>query len=92
VTSTKAAILLGICIALYLAFAAEVHFLRSPYAAAALVSDSSKASPSAATASTSPFPVDELPPSDSLGQVSQQTDNSRECRLNANIDSNCKFE
>ena len=40
-TSMKAAMLFGICIACYLAVAAKVHFLASPDAAHAFVPDSS---------------------------------------------------
>jgi hypothetical protein len=36
--------------------------------------------------------VDKSSPSDSLGQVSDRTDSSRECRPSAGIDSECIFE
>jgi hypothetical protein len=70
--SKKRPILLGICIAWYLAFATEVHFLSSPDAPPGFVPDSSMAPAASAAAPTSPFRVDELPPLDSRGQVSVQ--------------------
>ena len=82
----KAAILLGICIACYLAIAAEVH-LASPDAADAFVPDSSMALSAAATASTFPVGVGESPPSDSLEQASDPTDNSRKCGPSAAVGS-----
>ena len=75
-TSMKAAIRLGICIACYLAVAAKVHFLASPDAADAFVPDSSMAPSAAATASTFPVGVGESSPSDSLEQASDPTENS----------------
>jgi hypothetical protein len=86
-----AAVLL-IYIAMYLAVWWILRLQTSPDAAAAIAPDSSMAPPASASASTSPAGVGESPPSDSLGQVSERTDNSRECGRNAAIDSKCTFD
>jgi hypothetical protein len=85
-----APILLAIVIAMYLAAAGVVHVLVSRDAAA-VVPDSSRTPASAATASDSPISAGQSPPSDSLGDGSERTDNSRECRPSAAIDSKCIF-
>lgn len=76
-------ILLGICIAAYLTVAGVVHVLASPSAAAAIAPDS--------TTSISKTGVRESLQSDSLAQLSEQADNSRECMPSAAIDSECIF-
>ena len=87
-----AAVLLGICIATYLAVAAEVHFLASPDAAATVAPDSSTAPSAAATAASPPLGVGESPVSEWLDKASEWTDNSRACAPNAAIDSKRIFD
>ena len=84
-----AAVLISTYIAMYLAIAGITHVLTSPDAAAAIAPYSSMACASPATASDSNIDVAESPQSDSLGEVSEPTDNSRERRPSAAIESNC---
>ena len=80
---------LGTYIAMYLAVAGIARGMTSPDAAAAIAPNSSTAPPAAATTSASPANVGESLPSDLLGQRSEPTDNSREGRPSAAIDSKC---
>jgi hypothetical protein len=84
-----AAILISTYIAMYLAIAGITHALTSPDAAAAIAPYSSMARAPAATKSGPPIGAGESPQSDSLGQVDEPTDNSRERRPSAAIESNC---
>jgi hypothetical protein len=86
-----AAVLLSINIAMALVVAGivYVHVLTSHNAAAAIAPGTSMAA--AAAASSPRFGVAELPSRDSLEQVLEQTDNSRECGPSAGIDSDCIF-
>jgi hypothetical protein len=84
-----APILLAVVIAMYLAVAGVVHVLVSRDAAA-VVPDSSPTPASAATASDPPVSAGQSS-SDSVDQDSERTDNSRECRPSAAIDSKCIF-
>ena len=83
------AVLLATYIAMLLAITGITRVLSSPDAAAAIAPNSSMARASAATASDSHIDVAESLQSDSLGQVSEPTDNSREGRSSAAIESNC---
>jgi hypothetical protein len=83
-----AAVLLATYIAMFLAITGISHVLSSPDAAAAIAPNSSTTSRAAVTAWTSPVDVGESPPSDSLGLVSEQTDNSREGKSSTAIESN----
>jgi hypothetical protein len=84
-----AAVLLGTYIAIFLAIAGITHAPTSPDATAATAPNRSMACASPATASDSHIDVAESPQSDSLGQVDEPTDNSRERRPSAAIESNC---
>jgi hypothetical protein len=88
-TVKGAAILLGGYIAMYLAVVGIAHCLTSPDATAALAPNSSTAPPAAASTSASPANVGESLPSDLLGQGSEPTNNFREGRPSAAIDSKC---
>jgi hypothetical protein len=84
------AILFSIYIAMFLAVAFIVHVLTLHDAAAGTVPASSMAS-AAAAASRPRFGLAESPPSGSLEQVLERTDNSRECRPNGGIESDCIY-
>ena len=90
-TIRAATVLHSINIAMFLAVAVIVylHVLTSHDASAAIAPASSMAPSAAATASSPTLEVAESPRSDSRGQVLKRTDNSRECRPSAAIDSNC---
>ena len=84
------AIMFGIYIAMFLAVAFIVHVLTLHDAVAGTMPASSMAS--AATAASRPrFGLAESPPSGSLEQVMERTDNSRECRPSAGIESDCMY-
>jgi hypothetical protein len=78
------AFLLGIYTAFYLAVVGIVHFMSSPDATAAITPDTTQQHAAAPN----------VPP-ESMGPVASPaaaaTDNSRECTLDAGIDSECVF-
>jgi len=93
---TAAAVLLGVCllnvyIAKHLPVAGVAHALAAPNAAVAVAPDRSPASAPSVTASSFTAGAGESSTSESLGQVAERTDNSRECRPSAAIDSQCIF-
>jgi hypothetical protein len=92
-TIRAAAVLHSINIAMFLAVAVIVylHVLTSHDASAAIAPASSTRPSAAATALSPTIEVTESPPRDSLGQAPERTDNSRECRPSAAIDSNCIY-
>ena len=85
-----AATLLGVYTALYLAFAGLVHFMTSPDAEASLVQESAPTAAIAAAETTS-ITVETIA-TRPLDPATDETDNSRECRLDAAIDSACIFD
>jgi hypothetical protein len=88
-----AATLLGIYTAVYLAFAGLVHFMTSPDAAASIVQQSA---PVAATAAVDPAGTTGAAAGSiatrPLEPEADETDNARECRLDAGIDTACIFD
>ena len=88
-----AATLLGIYTAVYLAFAGLVHFMTSPDAAASIVQQSPSV---AATATAEPAETTRAAVGSiairPLEPATDETDNSRECRLDAGIDTACIFD
>jgi putative oxidoreductase len=90
-SSIKAAAILlsiNIAVALVVAGIVYVHLLTSHDAAAAIAPASSRAP---AAASSPRFGMAESPARDSLEQILQQSDNSRECEPSAGIESDCIF-
>ena len=79
--------LLSIYVAVFLAVAGIVNVLASHDASAAIAPASLLAPSAANVASCPPFGVAESPPRDSPFQVLERTDNPRECRPSAKIDS-----
>jgi hypothetical protein len=90
---TAAATLLGIYTALYLAFAGLVHFMTSPDAAAAIVPESATAAPTVtAEPAETTRAVGGSIATRPLVPATDETDNARECLLEAGIDSACIFD
>jgi len=90
---TAAATLLGIYTAAYLAFAGLVHYMTSPDAEASIVQESIVAASIAAVepAETTSAAVGSIAIRP-LEPATDETDNSRECRLDAGIDTTCIFD
>jgi hypothetical protein len=89
-TIKAAAILLSVNIAMAL-IVAGIVYVHVPTSLDAVAAIAPASSMSAAAASSPRFGMAESSARDSLEQVLEQIDNSRECRPSAGIDSDCIF-